>query len=695
MNFLKRPIAELSSIGPFRASLLATHLDLHTWGDLLAFYPYRYEDRSEIYPIIALRSKKHPVQTRGVLSAIRCVVMKKKKVLVANLEDSTGKLQLVWFNRIEWVRRQLKEKGSYIVFGQPRLHQSFLSISHPEMLDTSTLGYKGIVPLYSTTQKLISGGIESRTIAGMQKELIEQVAPHIKETVPLHLLKNYDLMGRKEALRYIHFAPDKRSLAKARHRLKFEELLYLQLHLLQRKEERATLSKGEIFTDSVLLKRYYDKFLPFSLTSEQKRAVKEICGDMKKGRQMNRLLQGDVGSGKTIVAFLSMLLPIAGGRQVVFLAPTEVLAMQHYHKLASATKDLGLSTALLTGSLSKKERIPILRDLASGTIQILIGTHALLGDGVVFKKLGMAIIDEQHRFGVAQRAKLWQKNKEALPPHILVMTATPIPRTLAKALYGDLDISIIEGKPVGRKAILTSHYYDRNRLVIFARIREEVARGHQVYIVYPRIVSSSGEEVFKDLMDGHESICRAFPEVAIGILYGKMKSTDKAYEMARFVKGETKIMVGTTILEVGIDVPNATMIVIENAESFGLAQLHQLRGRVGRDVTQSYCLLLTRDKLSSQAKHRIKTMVTTGDGFKLAEEDLRLRGPGDLLGVQQSGLYKLRLADLTRDNALLEKAYKMAKEILDVDLHLTQPSYRPLKEALDMLTGDIKWSVIS
>lgn len=696
-NLLNQPLTTVRSVTFSEAKLLSEHLRINTLGDMLSFYPYRYQDRSQTYTIAALKSVTHPVQLKGIIRQIKTKPAGKKKMLVATLTDTTGSVQLVWFNSIEWVRRSVKESKTYYVFGLPRRNASTITISHPELTDAALSSQipKGILPLYSTTQQLIRSGIDSQRIANLQKIILQQVLPGIEETLPLHFRENYGLLPCKEAINYIHFAPTKALLARARYRLKLEELLYLQLYLLRRKADRMAQSKGEIFSDTSLLKTYYEKHLPFALTHDQKKAIKEICRDMRSGHQMNRLLQGDVGSGKTIVAFLSMLLAIAKSAQVAIVAPTEVLATQHYNKLKKAAEALNITAALLTGSTPKKVRQKLLEELSNGTLSLLIGTHALMEDSVQFNTLGMAVIDEQHRFGVAQRAKLWEKNRGPLRPHILVMTATPIPRTLAMALYGDLDVSFIQEKPAGRKPIITTHHYDANRLQVFARIREEIAKGHQVYIVYPRINTSDEETQYKDLMDGYESVCRAFPKVPVSILHGKMLPTDKAYEMARFAKGETKIMVGTTILEVGINVPNATMIVIENAESFGLAQLHQLRGRVGRDQVQSYCLLLTKNKLSPHAWKRIKTMIQTEDGFELAQIDLQLRGPGDVLGVQQSGLYKLKLADLAQDHDLLRKAHTIAQALLTEDPHLSQPVHNPLKRKIEEFSKETKWGLIS
>ena len=697
MNFLHEKLINLPSIGYGKGKLLQEELGLETVADLIAFYPYKYEDKSQIYSVSVLGNLSHPVGTQGRITGVEMLSTKGKRRFTAKLTDKGKTVQLVWFNQVDWWRKFINKGRQYYVFGQVHNNKGRLSITHPEVAEitTGTTLPKGIFPIYSTTKKLTQTKIDSTCIARMQQEVLKSAIPHIDETLPSHLLGRHTLMPLKEAFTYVHFSPSKALLAKARHRLKFEELMYLQLHLLQRKRARSLSSEGMVFEDTSLLKAYYDHHLVFSLTDDQKRVIREICKDMRSGHQMNRLLQGDVGSGKTIVAFLSGLLAISAEAQVAILAPTEVLARQHFEKLRPEATKLGVCVALLTGSTSAKERKRLLVQLLKGTLHMVIGTHALLQEDVRFAQLGLAIIDEQHRFGVAQRATLWQKNKDSPPPHILVMTATPIPRTLAKALYGDLDVSSIKEKPRGRKPILTSHHHDRHRLVVFERMRQEIAKGHQVYVVYPRILSLDGEERYKDLMDGYESICRAFPQVPVSILHGKMLPASKAFEMARFVKGETKIMVGTTILEVGINIPNATMMVIENAASFGLAQLHQLRGRVGRDEKPSYCLLLTKESLSAKARQRIDAMVRTDDGFKIAEIDLQSRGPGDILGVQQSGLYKMKLADLTRDDHIIEKAYAVAQEIVEADPHLSQRVYAPLKKIVQGLVEKTNWSMIS
>ena len=697
MTLLKQSIKEIKALGGYRGKLFSEVLGIDTYEELLRYYPYKYQDRSVTYPIRGLTSMPHPVQLYGKVTQVKRESSGGKWLLTARLSDGTGSIQLSWFNKISAIERVINPSLNYYVFGQPRLFRSTLLITHPEIVEDTptTRPPKGIWPLYSTTTKLEKIGLNSKAIARIQVGALKKVIPTIKENIPAAIVTRYGLLSRDKAMVYVHFAPSKELLAKARHRLKLEELLYLQLYHQRKKGLRIAESKGQVFTDTSLIHAFYKKHLPFTLTGDQKNSIKQICEDMASGHQMNRLLQGDVGSGKTIVAFTSMLPSIAHGAQVALLAPTEVLATQHYDKLKKNTEALGISTALLTGSTPRKEHKEICEAAAKGELQLMIGTHALLEDRVQFKRLGMAVIDEQHRFGVAQRAKLWEKNTQWPAPHILVLTATPIPRTLAMALYGDLDVSVIREKPAGRRPIVTTHHYDKSRLAVFNKIKEQIDQGHQVYIIYPRILSSDGEESYKDLMDGYESVQRAFPKVPVSLLHGKMLPAAKTYEMKRFVEGETKIMMGTTILEVGIDVPNATMMVIENAEAFGLAQLHQLRGRVGRDAAQSYCLLMTADKLSAKAITRIQTMVKSEDGFEVANIDLQLRGPGDLLGVQQSGVYKLRLADLTKDEPLVEKAKTIAEEILAIDPMLTSEQHKPLLEEVKMLEERYGWSSIS
>ena len=681
MDILAHPIADLKGVGSYRASLLYRAFKIESYGDFLSLYPIRYEDKSRIYSISELQVGMHSVQVAGRLTKLRKCKRGQREILIGELEDGKHTLLLLWLNKIGWISKKMKRSARYLVFGRPTHYKNKFSIIHPEATQITPYADlpRGILPIYPTTSELASKGLRSQEIAAMQQTLLREVAPYIKERLPSSLISTYRLLSRKEAIRYVHFAPTKELLARARYRLKLEELFFFQLQLLYRKTARRKILQGQRFTDRRLLSDAY-RHLPFSLTDDQEKVLKEISDDMGSGRQMYRLLQGDVGSGKTIVAFLSMLLPIASGAQAIMLVPTEVLALQHYSSLSTIADALGISISLLTGATPMKRKREIYAGLSKGSIQVLIGTHALLSDKAVFSRLGIAIIDEQQRFGVAQRAKVW-KREEELSPHLLVMTATPIPRTLAMTLYGDLDLSAIKEKPAGRKPIFTAHYYNRDRPKLIARIKAQVEAGEQVYIVYPRIFHACGEESYRNLMDGYKSLCCALPSVPVSLLHGRMEVEAKAYELGRFTRGETKIMMGTTILEVGINVPNATMMVIENGEAFGLSQLHQLRGRVGRDEKKAYCILVTNSDLSSAAKQRIDTILATQDGFEVASADLKLRGPGDVLGLKQSGSYKLELADIVKDRVLLQKAHDMAKAILDKDPELLES--RALLSALE------------
>ena len=597
--------------------------------------------------------------------------------MVATFADETGNLELVWFKGVKWIKDSLKLQTPYVIYGKLTLYNGKFTMAHPEMELLSKYKTKvqsSMQPVYPSTEKLTNKGVSNRVIRMLMENLFKEMYPYISENLPSYLLEKEQLIGKKEALLNIHFPKNQELLAKAQTRLKFEELFFIQLQLLRKKLIRKHKIKGFFFEKvGMYFIDFYQNYLPFDLTNAQKRVLKEIRKDVASKAHMNRLLQGDVGSGKTIVALLTMLLAIDNGFQATLMAPTEILATQHYNGVKALLGDLPISIALLTGSTKTKKRREIHQQLEAGTLHILIGTHALLEDKVQFKNLGIAIIDEQHRFGVAQRAKLWKKN--TLPPHILVMTATPIPRTLAMSVYGDLDISIIDELPPGRKEVKTVHRFDSNRLAVFKFLKDEIAKGRQVYIVYPLIKESEAMD-YKDLMDGYESISREFPlpDYQISIVHGKMKPADKEFEMNRFVKGETQIMVATTVIEVGVNVPNASVMVIESAERFGLSQLHQLRGRVGRGADQSYCILLSSNKLSEEAKTRLKTMVATSDGFKIAEVDLKLRGPGNIMGTQQSGVLHLKIADVVKDTGTLMRARNIAIEILqeDPDLQKTK-----------------------
>ena len=693
-SFFQTKIEFLKGVGPHRAALLQQELQIESFGDLVQYYPFRYEDRTQFHTIATLQEDMPYAQLKGFIRSIKTIETGKKR-LVAIFTDETGEITLVWFQKLAWIRKQLQPGVLYTVFGKLTIYQRQFSLIHPELevYVPQQAQLQRIVPVYHTTEKLKTHHIDSRSLVKLQNNLLKQLPSRIAETIPNYLLQDYRLLGRKEALLNIHFPESHELLQKARFRLKFEELFYIQLQLLQLKQVRVEKQPGQVFEDTGLLSQFYRTSLPFELTQAQKRVVKEIYQDLRGGKQMNRLLQGDVGSGKTMVAFLSMLIVLGSGAQVAMMAPTEILAEQHYKRLAPFATAMNISIAILTGSTKPSERREILADLAQGTLQILVGTHALISDTVAFKHLGLAIIDEQHRFGVAQRAKLWQKNQHVIP-HVLIMTATPIPRTLAMTLYGDLDVAVIDEMPAGRKPIKTMHYYDAQRLKVFQFLKEQIARGRQAYIVYPLIEESTKLD-YKNLFDGYESICRAFPEVPISIIHGRMSAADKDYEMQRFIKQETKIMVATTVIEVGVNVPNAGVMVIENAEYFGLAQLHQLRGRVGRGSEQSYCILMTDYKLNEKSRERIRTMVRTNDGFEIADVDLRLRGPGDLMGVQQSGVLKLKIADLGQDGRILQVAREAAKRVIREDPMLMQPEHLSIKKQLDCIRDNkMNWGDI-
>ena len=615
---------------------------------------------------------------------------------MAQLHDETGQIELVWFKGVSWVLDKLKQGIPYVIYGKPTAFGRKLNIAHPEVEPVTDKSKKAgyLQPVYHSTERLKNQYLDSRSILKLQKELLVKAINHIAETLPIDIIQEFGLCLKKEAMVQIHFPRDTDQLNRAKFRLKFEELFYVQLKLIKQKLTRVEKYKGLVLNDSALLTQFYEKHLPFSLTNAQKRVIKEVYKDFRSGNQMNRLLQGDVGSGKTIVAFICMLIAIGSDTQAALMAPTEILSEQHYNGLKVFAEKLGLRIARLTGSTKQSERKIIHRMLRDGEIHILIGTHALLEEIVKFKNLGLAVIDEQHRFGVAQRAKLWNKNKDSYP-HVLVMTATPIPRTLAMTLYGDLEVSVIDELPAGRKPIITKHHYDSARLKVFGFVKDQIALGRQVYIVYP-LIEESEKSDYKDLMDGYESVSRAFPGLPISIVHGRMKSEDKEFEMQRFVKGETKIMVATTVIEVGVDVPNASLMLIENAERFGLAQLHQLRGRVGRGAEQSYCLLLSSYKLSREARTRIDTMVKTNNGFEIADVDLKLRGPGDLMGTQQSGVLDLLIADLGTDGKILQAARHAAIKLLRDDPTLSLRENTMINQQVQMHSGKVgNWSRIS
>ena len=696
---LQTPIDYLKGVGPNRADLLRKELGIHTYQDLINLFPNRYIDRTQYYKINQLQQNNADVQVVGKITGFKEVAQKQGKRLVATFQDDSGTMELVWFRGQKWIRENLKLHTTYVAFGKTNWFSGKYNMPHPELelLEEHEKNLRSAMqPIYPSTEKLSNKGISNRVISKIMQQLFMETSGKFKETLPDNLLSELKLIDKKDALFNVHFPKSQELLARAQFRLKFEELFYIQLQLIIKNLIHKSKIKGFPFEK---IGDYFNSFfkdhLPFELTNAQKRVLKEIRHDLGSHAQMNRLLQGDVGSGKTIVAFMSMLIALDNGFQACLMAPTAILSVQHYNGLSDLCNNLNISIELLTGSTKTSYRRVIHESLENGDLQILIGTHALLEDKVKFKNLGLAIIDEQHRFGVAQRSKLWHKNTS--PPHVLVMTATPIPRTLAMSVYGDLDISVIDELPPGRQSIKTVHRYDKNRLKVFKFIRDEIAKGRQIYIVYP-LIQESEKMDYKDLMDGYESIVRDFPlpDYQISIVHGKMKPADKDYEMQRFIKGETQIMVATTVIEVGVNVPNASVMIIESAERFGLSHLHQLRGRVGRGAEQSYCILMTGYKLSHDSKTRLKTMVRTSDGFEIAEVDLLLRGPGDIMGTQQSGVLNLKIADIVKDKDILQLARHHAKTILKIDASLTLPENKVVLDTYKSL-GKYKniWNYIS
>jgi ATP-dependent DNA helicase RecG len=696
--FLQTPLEYLKGIGKAKAELLQSELNLHTVGDLLTHYPFRYVDRSQITPLSQAYTVGQYVQVRGKVHSFVEEGTGARKRLKARFYDSTGAIELIWFKGHTWIREILIPGNEYVLFGKISAFKNKPTLPHPEIEKiTPEFRLKGYFqPIYSTTEKLTKRGLASKGFEKLMDSMLKNPQLAIEETLPEDLKAELKLIDKRKAIQLIHLPQSDYDIRQAQRRLKFEELFFLQLELILKKELRNKKIRGFKFEEvGPLFNEFYDKVLPFELTGAQKRVLKEIRRDLKSGQQMNRLLQGDVGSGKTIVATLTALLAIDNGFQASIMAPTEILATQHYESLRGMLEKLGLNVELLTGSTKKAKRREIDEALLSGELNVLIGTHAILEKRVKFKNLGLAIIDEQHRFGVAQRAKMWLKNQ--IPPHILVMTATPIPRTLAMTLYGDLEVSVIDELPPGRKPVRTEHAYDSARIRLFGFMEKQIKLGRQVYIVYPLIEESSSLDL-KDLMDGYESIERRFPkpEYQVSIVHGKMKPQDKEFEMNRFVRGETQIMVATTVIEVGVNVPNASVMIIESAQRFGLSQLHQLRGRVGRGADQSYCILVSDYKLSNEAKKRLKIMTQTNDGFKIAEEDLKLRGPGDILGTQQSGILDLKLADLSTDSKILVFARNAALELIEDDPDLEHEKNEPVaKRVRQLMKEKPNWSRIS
>ncbi len=683
-DLLHKPIDYLKGVGPNRAQLLRQDLNIQTVQDLLYFFPNRYIDRSQHFTPSSLPQTTAEVQVVGSIIHLETVKQKKGSRLVATFSDGQNTMELVWFRGQQWIQKSLQLNKAYVAFGRLNWFDKKCSIAHPELVFVEEHEQRkgNFQAVYPSTESLVKSGISQRVIRQIMVHLFDELGKGVQEVMSPTLLQQYRLMDKHTALRHIHFPENQELLAQAQYRMKFEELFFMQLQLGLKKRNRKIQLKGIPFPAlGNYFNAFYHKHLPFALTEAQKRVIREIRTDLKSEAQMNRLLQGDVGSGKTIVAVLCMLMALDNNLQATLVAPTEILAQQHYNSIRSLLEPLDVSVALLTGSVTKAARKPLLEQLADGRLQLLIGTHAVLEQPVHFRNLGLAIVDEQHRFGVAQRAKLWRKNDT--PPNVLVMTATPIPRTLAMTAYGDLDLSVIDELPPGRKPITTIHRYDSKRLAIFQFMREEIAKGRQVYVVYPLIQESKVLD-YKDLMDGYESIVREFPlpDFQVSIVHGKMKPDDKAYEMQRFVSGKSQIMVATTVIEVGVNVPNASIMIIESAERFGLSQLHQLRGRVGRGASKSYCVLMTGNKLSQDAQTRIQTMVRTQDGFELAEVDLNLRGPGDLMGTQQSGMLEFVIANLRQDVDIIKAARHAVDELLIHDPALEKVDNKPLRQAL-------------
>ena len=672
MHIFDTPIDYLKGVGPARSNLLKKELNIFTYGDLLHHYPFRYIDKSTFYNISNLQADMPYIQLKGQIVKFEEKGYQANKRLVAKFKDETGIIELIWFKGINWIRSDIKLHTDYIVFGKPSNFKGKFSIVHPELdiqKENNNLSV-GLQSVYNSTELLKSKGLNSKAIGKLIKALLCLLKNHIEETLSPQIIEKLKLPNLEFSYFNIHFPKDTKSLVISQKRLKFEEFFFLQLHLLKSKISRHQRSQGYAFRKlGALFNDFYNKYLPFELTKAQKRVVREIRNDVKNSQQMNRLLQGDVGSGKTLVAILSMLMAVDNKYQACIMAPTEILATQHFQSIHEYFSKMDIHIALLTGSTTTKERITLHEQLLDGKINLLIGTHALLENQVQFKNLGLVIIDEQHRFGVAQRAKLWKKNEK--PPHILVMTATPIPRTLSMTLYGDLDVSIIDELPPGRKQVKTIWNTDASRLQVISFMHEQISIGRQIYIVFP-LIEESEKLDYKDLMEGYNQIEREFPlpEFQVSVLHGRMKAKDKEYEMQRFIDGITNIMVATTVIEVGVDVPNASVMIIESAERFGLSQLHQLRGRVGRGAEQSYCILMSGNKVSNEAKTRLSTMVESNDGFKISEVDLKLRGPGDMMGTQQSGILDFKIADIISDNKILHFARKEAEILLADDKNL-------------------------
>lgn len=697
-NLLDTKIEFLKGVGTKKAEVLKKELGIITYADLLEYYPYRYIDKSKYVKIKEIASEDVYIQVKGKVVGKEQIGIGAKSRLVVKFSDETGIIDLVFFKGLKWISESINIGQNYVIFGKPSLFNGDYNFAHPDfetLISHQAQEPEKFSPLYFTSEKMKNSYLNSKAISRLTKTLVAQLSGIIQETLPRYIIEEYHLLSREHSLKQIHYPTTPEALNQAKARLKFEELFFMQLEHQLMKNFRIEKSQGFVFNIiGENFNNFYHKYLPFSLTNAQQRVVKEIRQDMRTGHQMNRLLQGDVGSGKTLVGLLCMLIAIDNGFQATMIAPTEILAQQHFFSLKKFLADMPINVALLTGSTKQKERKLILPELENGPINIIIGTHSLLEDKVKFFNLGLCVIDEQHRFGVEQRAKMWTKNH--IPPHILVMTATPIPRTLAMTVYGDLDCSVIDELPPGRKPVQTVHFYDNSRLRLFAFMRKQISQGRQIYVVYP-LINESEKLDLKDLMDGYESIVREFPlpEYQISIVHGQLKPEDKDYEMDRFKRGITNIMVSTTVIEVGVDVPNASVMVIENAERFGLSQLHQLRGRVGRGADQSYCILMSSYKLSNEAKTRIETMCKTNDGFEIAEADLQLRGPGDMAGTKQSGLLDLKIADIVRDEAILKMARNLAILISTQDKELSKPENYLLKQYFQKNKPQTDFSKIS
>lgn len=687
MNPLDTPLEYLKGVGPVKAELLRKELNLRVFRDLLTYYPFRYIDKSVFHKISEIDSEDNYIQLRGKIVGIKEIGVGRTGRLVALLNDGTGTIEMVWFQGVNWWKSKMEIGKDYIVFGKPSLFNGKYNLAHPDVdlvSEEQMTQSEPLQPYYSTTEKLKRKGFTGKNFGKIIRAALVQSYNYIGENLSKNILSRQKLLPRPETLLNIHFPRTLDLLEKARYRLKFEELFFIQLELLRLKYIRNEKSHGRVFNHiGKNFLTFYESYLPFELTNAQKKVLKEIRKDLSTGKQMNRLLQGDVGSGKTLVALMSMLIALDNDCQACMMAPTEILATQHFKTVQKFLKDMPVTVELLTGSTKKSDRVRIHETLKNGELNVLIGTHALIEDPVVFKNLGLVVIDEQHRFGVAQRARLWQKSE--IPPHILVMTATPIPRTLAMTVYGDLEVSIIDELPPGRKPIKTVHFYEKDRLRVFHFMKEQIKEGRQIYIVYP-LINESDKLELQDLMDGFDTVSRYFPlpEYQISVVHGQLKPAEKESEMRRFLEKKTQIMVATTVIEVGVDVPNASVMIIENAERFGLSQLHQLRGRVGRGASQSYCILMTSYKLTRDGKKRIETMVKSNDGFEIAEVDLQIRGPGDIQGTQQSGLVGLRMADIVRDEDILKKARKAAFEIIDEDPELEDPENVKMVRYLQM-----------